>query len=260
MLLFSRLRRTVHRRDRDGRRPEPPSAGARDEGNSDDSPAITSRRGMFLSRLPQISLRQRRNGGQGGQRPVVPGGIGSPIGGGGGGRGGGRGGARIPPDSPGSPVEIGDPMIWFSPVTDHALDGAVSCDEVPDIIGQKIRGHHELWHRLAHGRSRDRRVGGGYALQPAPVSGRPLPRRMSLGGSALTQIASWTGRPKPGSNNMASPQGHGHKPISSIDYGNADEVVLSNTQDMDGDVVCPEKTLPDDAPRFMVHPYAKQKV
>lgn len=258
MLLFSRLRRVAHRRNRDGRRPEPPPAGARDEVNSDDGPPPASRRGRFLSRMPQILLHRRRDGGQSGKGPVVRGEIGSPISSGGNG-----GGARIAPGSPGSPGspdDIGDPMIWFSPVTDHALDGAVSRDDVPDIIGEKIQGHHELWYRLAYGRSRDRRVCGGYALQPATLAGRPLPRRMSLGGATLTQIASWKSRPNSGGEGVASPQGSGHRPISSIDYGNADEVVLTNTQDMEGDLVCAENTLPEGAQRFLIHPYDKRKV
>ena len=52
----------------------------------------------------------------------------------------------------------------------------------------------------------------------------------------------------------------GHRQITSIDYGNADEVVLSSTQEIDVDVLLPENTLPEGAPRFLLHPYAKRKV
>eukprot|EP00903_Cladosiphon_okamuranus_P018054 g16615.t1 len=50
------------------------------------------------------------------------------------------------------------------------------------------------------------------------------------------------------------------RPITSIDYGNADEVVLSHTQESDGDLLKAEDELPDGSPKFLIHPYDKRKV
>lgn len=160
--------------------------------------------------------------------------------------------------------ELDDPMESFSPVTDSAQAGAILHDEVPDIIATKIQKHHELWYQLAYGRPRDRRVSGGYGLQPARLEGKPLPRpnpkRSEVSG--LTHIASWKSRPRLWSD-IGSPDANaaaGHKPITSIDYGNADEVVLSHTQEADGDLLKAEDALPDGSPKFMLHPYDKRKV
>lgn len=169
------------------------------------------------------------------------------------------------PDAASSAAQgMDDPMESFSSVTDNAQDGAVLRDKVPDIIATKIQKHHELWYHLAYGRPRDRRVSGGYALQPARLGGEPLPRpnpkRSEVSG--LTHIASWKSRPRLWSD-IGSPDANaaaGHRPITSIDYGNADEVVLSNTQEADGDILKAEDTLPVGSPKFMLHPYDKRKV
>lgn len=131
-------------------------------------------------------------------------------------------------------------------------------DDVADLLSRKIYKHHQLWHRLAFGKPRRP---SGYALQgpggtPLPHSEpTPTPRKV------LTHIASWKSPPKAWTGECASPQGNGgHNQITSIDYGNADEVVLSSTQDADIDVLRAENTLPEGAPRFMLHPYAKRKV
>lgn len=159
---------------------------------------------------------------------------------------------------------IDDPMESFSPVTDNAQAGAILRDDVPDIIASKIQKHHELWYHLAYGRPRDRRVSGGYGMQPARLGGKPLPRpnpkRSEVSG--LTHIASWKSRPRLWSD-IGSPDANaaaGHRPITSIDYGNADEVVLSNTQEPDGDILKAEDALPDGSPKFMIHPYDRRKV
>lgn len=158
-----------------------------------------------------------------------------------------------------------DPMESFAAVTDNAQDGAILLrDEVPGIIANKIQKHHELWYQLAYGRPRDRRVSGGYGLQPARLGGKPLPRpnprRPEVSG--LAHIASWKSRPRLWSD-IGSPDANtapGHKPITSIDYGNADEVVLSHTQEADGDLLNADDVLPDGSPKFMLHPYDKRKV
>lgn len=157
-----------------------------------------------------------------------------------------------------------DPMESFSPVTDNAQDGAILRDEVPDIIGNKIQKHHELWYHLAYGRPRDQRVSGGYALQPARLDGKPLPRpnpkRSDMSG--LTHIASWKSRPRLWSD-IGSPiacAAGGHKQVTSIDYGNAHEVVLSHTQESGEGIMVAEDALPDGAPKYMIHPYDKRKV
>lgn len=162
-----------------------------------------------------------------------------------------------------STQDMDDPMESFSPVTDNAQDGAILRDEVPDIIGNKIQKHHELWYHLAYGRPRDRRVTGGYALQPARLDGKPLPRpnakRTDMSG--LTHIASWKSRPRLWSD-IGSPIAcpDGHKQVTSIDYGNAHEVVLSHTQESGEDIMMPEDALPDGSPKYMLHPYDKRKV
>ncbi|CAM9958680.1 unnamed protein product, partial [Ectocarpus fasciculatus] len=159
---------------------------------------------------------------------------------------------------------IDDPMDSFRPVTTDAADGAVLQDEVPDIIANKIQKHHELWYLLAYGRPRDRRVSGGYALQPAKLGGQPLPRSNveSSEASGLAHIASWKSRPRLWSD-IGSPVAYaagGHRPITSIDYGNADEVVLSHTQESDEGMLKAEDTLPIGSPRFLIHPYDRRKV
>lgn len=160
--------------------------------------------------------------------------------------------------------EMDDPMESFSPVTDNSQGGAVLHDEVPDIIANKIQKHHELWYHLAYGRPRDRRVSGGYGLQSARLGGKPLPRpnRKRSEVSGLTHIASWKSRPRLWSD-IGSPDANatpGHRPITSIDYGNADEVVLSHTQEADEDSLIAEDALPAGSPEFMLHPYDKRKV
>lgn len=155
-------------------------------------------------------------------------------------------------------------MDSFRPVTTDAADGAVLQDEVPDIIANKIQKHHELWYLLAYGRPRDRRVSGGYALQPAKLGGQPLPRSNveSSEASGLTHIASWKSRPRLWSD-IGSPVAYaagGHRPITSIDYGNADEVVLSHTQESDEGMLKAEDTLPVGSPKFLIHPYDRRKV
>ncbi|CBN79924.1 conserved unknown protein [Ectocarpus siliculosus] len=159
---------------------------------------------------------------------------------------------------------VDDPMDSFRPVTTDASDGAVLQDEVPDIIANKIQKHHELWYLLAYGRPRDRRVSGGYALQPARIGGQPLPRPNAENSevSGLTHIASWKSRPRLWSD-IGSPvacAAGGHRPITSIDYGNADEVVLSNTQEADEDMLNADDTLPAGSPKFLIHPYDRRKV
>ncbi|CAM9898271.1 unnamed protein product [Ectocarpus sp. 8 AP-2014] len=155
-------------------------------------------------------------------------------------------------------------MDSFRPVTTDAADGAVLQDEVPDIIANKIQKHHELWYLLAYGRPRDRRVSGGYALQPAKIGGQPLPRPNAENSevSGLTHIASWKSRPRLWSD-IGSPVAYaagGHRPITSIDYGNADEVVLSNTQEADEGMLKADDTLPAGSPKFLIHPYDRRKV
>lgn len=131
-------------------------------------------------------------------------------------------------------------------------------DDVADLLSRKIYKHHQLWHRLAFGKPRRPT---GYALQPMGPGGTPLPHSEPTPRRVLPHIASWKSPPKVWSGDCASPQGNGgHKQIISIDYGNADEVVLSSTQDADADVLRAENTLPEGAPRFMLHPYAKRKV
>lgn len=160
--------------------------------------------------------------------------------------------------------EMKDPMVSFSSVTAESLDGAILHDEVPDIIASKIQKHHEAWYHLAYGRPRDKRVTGGYALQPARLAGRPLPHpnRRSSTNSGLTHISSWRTRPVPWSE-VGSPDAHAvgtHKQITSIDYGNADEVVLSYTHEVHEDILKAEDTLPAGSPKYMIHPYDKRKV
>lgn len=203
------------------------------------------RRRSILGRVPKVPMRWRRKVGR---------------------RGSAEGAITIAGTDPGSSAaqEMDDPMESFSPVTDNAQDGAILRDEVPDIIANKIQKHHELWYQLAYGRPRDRRVSGGYGLQPARLGGKPLPRpnykRSEVSG--LTHIASWKSRPRLWSD-IGSPDANaatGHKPITSINYGNADEVVLSHTQESDGDLLKAEDALPDGSPNFMLHPYNKRKV
>lgn len=195
---------------------------------------------MFLSRISHLSWRRKKRSRL--RRPVSGGGA----------------AGFIPPDP--TADDLGDAMESFSPVTDHSLDGAVMQDDVPDIIAGKIQRHHELWYRLAYGRSRDRRVSGGFGLQPATIAGKPLSHPKQTGGRGLTHIASWKSRPKPWADGFKSPQNDGHQKISSIDYGNAEEVVLSNTQDAEDVILRGEDTLPEDAPKYMIHPYDKRKV
>lgn len=211
-----------------------PGAGNGDHGGRDDIVSHPRRRSMsMLRRAVHVPLRWRRH----------------------------RDKSTHP--TPSAP-DTQDPMTSFSPVTDNVLDGAVLHDEVPDIIANKIQKHHELWYHLAYGRPRDRRVTGGYALQPARLNGRPLPRPKPKNSitSGLTHIASWRTRPMPWSE-AASPDVHAggaHRPITSIDYGNADEVVLNHTQEVHGDMLIADDTLPAGSPKYMIHPYNKRKV
>lgn len=239
MLVFSRIRNVRRRNNTLGETDT--SAGGR---GSNNAPAHPRRRRKILGRMPQMPERWRRQGEK--RRPVVS-------------------GIRIigPPDPVSSPDEMDDPMESFSPVTDNALDGAISHDEIPTIIADKIQKHHELWYQLAYGRPRDRRVSGGYALQPAKLGGQPLPRpnRNRHEASGLTPVASWKARPV---SDVGSPTAHAagrHRPITSIDYGNAGEVVLSNTQDADDDMLKKvDDTLPIGSPKYLLHPYDKRKV
>lgn len=245
MLLFSRLR-AIRKRGHAGsvEVPGAPPAGIHAQHiDGTDSPTSNTRpRVRFKSRLPRLGLRRKRQLEDGTRATLrrMPASI----------------DLVTPPDG------IGDPMESFSPVTKNSVDGAVRRDEVPDIIGSKIQGHHELWYRLAYGSRRDRRVSGGFALQPAMLSGKPLPRPKTAEATGLTHIASWRSRPKPWSSMATSPQGEGaHRHITSIDYGNADEVVLTNTQDAcDVDILGSQNVLPEGAPKFMFHPYDKRKV
>lgn len=248
MLLFNRIR-NGRRRSRlretgtqDVARPGG-SSGTRNIAN--DEASQSRRRRFILGRMPKFAMRWRREG----ERR--------------------RSAASAKTMAGTDPMasaahEVDDPMESFSPVIDNAQDGAILRDEVPDIIANKIQRHHELWYQLAYGRPRDRRVSGGYGLQPARLEGKPLPRPNPKRpeASGLTHIASWKSRPRLWSD-IGSPDANapaGHKPITSIDYGNADEVVLSNTQDADGAVLIAEDALPDGSPNFMIHPYDKLKV
>lgn len=247
MLLFNRIRNGRRRNSRGETGTQAtamPGANNGGRGGRNNTPSDPRRPGAILSRVHvPVPWRWKRE-----KRRSIASGI------------------RIegPADPVPSAQEMEDPMVSFSPVTDSALDGAILHDEVPDIIGNKIQKHHELWYHLAYGRPRDRRVSGGYALQPARLAGQPLPRPnvKHSKASGLTHIASWRTRPRPWSE-TGSPDDHaagGHKPITSIDYGNADEVVLSNTQEADGDILQAEDTLPVGSPKFMLHPYDKRKV
>lgn len=237
MLVFSRIR-NVRRRNTLS---ETGTSVVGPGSNNNAAPAPRRRR-KFLPQMSERWKRQREK-----RRPIVS-------------------GIRMAgaPDPISSPDGMDDPMQSFSPVTDNALDGAVSGDEVPMIIADKIQKHHELWYRLAYGRPRDRRVSGGYALQPAKLGGQPLPRPDPNRdeASGLTPVASWKARPRLWSD-VGSPLAHGsakHRPISSIDYGNAGEVVLSNTQEADEDMLKKDDTLPVGSPKYLLHPYDKRKV
>lgn len=251
MLLFSRLRNRA-RRIRGGAPPGAPPTGARDDGNSGGSgrsgssghiavrpsPPSTSsvRHRMFLKRLLRVSLGRKKQVGSKTRSPGIVGALSSP------------------------PDVMGDPMESFSSVTSHGLGGAVKHNDVPKIIASKIQGHHELWYRLAYGRSRDRRVSGGYALQPAMLGGVPLLHPKYTEGSGQTHIPSWKSRPNPWLGDPGSPPSELHMRVTSIDYGNAEEVVLASTEDVDINILYDENTLPIGAPRFMIHPYGKHKV
>lgn len=243
MLLFNRIRngRRQSRLGESGTQDVAlPVGTSGPRGVTNNEASHSRRRRSILGRVPKVPMRWRRRSAAGastlaGTKPVSS-----------------------------AAQEMDDPMESFSPVTDNAQDGAVPRDEVPDIIASKIQKHHELWYPLAYGRPRDRRVSGGYGMQPARLGGKPLPRpnpkRAEVSG--LTHIASWKSRPRLWSD-IGSPDANaaaGHRPITSIDYGNADEVVLSNTQEVDGDVLKAEDALPDGSPKFMLHPYDRRKV
>lgn len=271
MLLFNRIR-AGRKRARDGA-PGAPSASVphHDENDANNHTGITSasanpssgRRGVFLSRV-HVSIRRL-----GGKRGSIIGGESSephprPT------RLDSRKLTTLPPDE-----ELGDPLDSFSPLNDGALEDGNLDNVVPTIISGKIQGHHELWYRLAYGRSLDRRVSGGYGLMPARLAGKPLPHSRSQNDTQLAHITSWRSRPQqtPWVDNPGSPQsarsaasnsgprsGHSHRRVMSIDYGNADEVVLSNTQDAETPVLGRDDVLPPGAPRFLIHPYDQRKV
>lgn len=241
MLLFSRIRNARRSNNPgDSTVPGAPPVGVHEDDRSGNNTASTRARlpSAVLRSFSSLSIRRKRRRTE--RQSALAGVVKAAI--------------------PTSPFrdDIGDPMESFSPVTDSALEGEVMHDDVPNIIGDKIQKHHELWYRLAYGRPRDRRVSGGYALHPAMLGGKPLPRPGNTNGVGLTHVASWRSRPKPLTGDCCSPQGQVR--VTSIDYGNADEVVLNNTLDLDRDILCAEDTLPEGAPRFMLHPYNKRKV
>lgn len=248
MLLVNRIRnaRWGNRRETG---PQATVVSSADNGGREgrnDTASHRRRAGAILKQVIHVPLRWRRHRDK--RRPVASGirmtGPADPM--------------------PSVPEEVEDPMGSFSPVTDNALDGAILRDEVPDIIANKIQNHHELWYHLAYGRPRDRRVTGGYALQPARLAGKPLPRPnpKNSRASGLTHISSWRTRPLPWSE-AGSPDGHAvgsQKPMTPIDYGNADEVVLCYSQELDGDILKAEDALPVGSPKYLLHPYDKRKV
>lgn len=169
-------------------------------------------------------------------------------------------------------------MEPFSPLNGRDLEEAKIDNTVPAVIADKIQSHHELWYRLAYGRTRDRRVSGGYGMAPARLAGKPVPRAQAQDGTHLPHITSWRSRPQqlkpwagetPSSFQSATsavsggggqPKGHFSRGVMSIDYTNAHEVVLSNTRDAEGAVLGGDDVLPPEAPKFLIHPYDKRKV
>lgn len=163
---------------------------------------------------------------------------------------------------------VGDPLEPFAPMSTHEIDFHVQLDDiVPKVIACKIQCHHELWYRLAYGRPCDRRVSGGYGLVPTRFAGRPLIHaKFSRCDSETNHTSPWRSRLKqqPCNDSPSPVEGEGRRGrqtrVTSIDYTNAEEVVLNNTQDAEKNLLHNEDALPSDSPRFLFHPYNKRKV
>lgn len=136
---------------------------------------------------------------------------------------------------------------------------------VPEAIANRIQEHHELWHRYAYGKSCDCPMSGGHSSVPTRSEVKPVPRARSRQG--MIQITSWRSRPKPQplDEGWSSPQqveaSPGQHSTTPLDYNNADDVVLNNTQDSDDrSVLQRDDVLPPGSPRLLVHPYNRRKV
>lgn len=139
-----------------------------------------------------------------------------------------------PVESSSSPsAKLRKPLESFSAVINHGTDGALRRDDIPDMIASKIHDHHELWHRVAVGQPSDKRAGVGLSPHPA----------MDAASSP----------------SVCTTHGGGKGRGSSIDYSNAKELTLGTTY-YNEEILCKENALPQEAPRFMIHPYDKRKV
>lgn len=261
MLLFNRIQ-AGRKRARDGP-PEAPSAGVlhHDETNTHNRASEnlpTRRRGVVSRVRASIPRWGRMHASVGAGESIEPRPQPSRIDS--------RKTTTLPPEE-----ELEDALVYFSPLNEDGLEDGKLDNVVPTIISGRIQGHHELWYRLAYGKSLDRRVSGGYGLMPARLAGKPLPRPRAHDDPLLAHVTSWRSRPQqsPWVDSPGSPQSvksatsnSGQRPrrVMSIDYGNADEVVLSNTQEVETPALCRNDVLPLGAPRFLIHPYNQRKV